>query len=125
MPLRIPCVAMRRGHIPAEWLVFFGDPSYTFMPVHGVRNLWAYIHHLITCQRCQGRVNWAPRGNQPATLGARRRYTRRVWGMRRWRRGRLNMTTGEREGRLRRVPDHIVEEGDRELPGAANNNIGE
>ena len=121
--MTIPYARMRRGHVPREWLIFFGDTSFTFLPIRGIRNMWRYIMHLMDCRRCRDGIDWAPRGNLPPPIGPRRRYTRRVWGMRRWRRGRLNMTSGRRQGRLQRVSEDVVLLGNAELPqNEANNN---
>ena len=128
MPLRVQGRRLR-GHIPREWLLFFGEPSYTFLPVHGLGRLWSYVMHLIHCQQCGQRIVWprpfrnavaaagVPAAPPPSPVRTRRRYTRRVWGPKSWRRNRgwFYRATGERSGRLSRVvreleEDHVVGE---------------
>ena len=57
MPLKVYGKKLR-GHVSEEWLVFFGDPSYTLMPVFGLDKLWSYIMHTISCQECSQRIPW-------------------------------------------------------------------
>ena len=111
--------------MPEEWLVFFGKPSHTLLPVFSIRKLWSMIMHLIRCQECSGSIPWPGqfRGNPlplPDVQAAyprlapappprvRRRYRHRVWGLRAWRRRRLDRAAGVRRGRLSRVREDLA-----------------
>ena len=129
MVLRVQGTPMRR-HLKREWLVFFGNPSHTLLPIFGLKKLWRMVMHLIRCQACADAIPWPRpfRGNvgAPAQIPGmlprdefyqgppappntpRRRYRRRVYGTRGWRRHRLDPRTGRRSGRLRRVAEGLA-----------------
>ena len=146
-----------KRHVKPEWLVFFGNPSHSLMPVFGLNKLWKMIMHLIKCQECSSAIPWprpfignigaahalpevpqaiaglipldefhrdppAAPPNSPTARRRRRRYRRRIWGTRGWNRRRLDMTTGRRVGRLRRVPEGFAGLGSGWIEREDNNN---